>query len=78
MDIIIPPFIFYGPDYTTAREFYAAETLNPSTVYPSIMVGFAGDFTGDGWPDFLSANGGTSSTSIRRASRAAGTCIRTS
>jgi hypothetical protein len=58
LDIIIPPFIFMGPDYTTAREFYAAETLNPSTVYPSIMVGFAGDFTGDGWPDFLSANGG--------------------
>jgi hypothetical protein len=57
-DIIIPPFIYLGPDYTTAREFYAAETLNPSTVYPSIMVGFAGDFTGDGWPDFLSANGG--------------------
>ena len=47
-----------GPDFTTAREFYAAETLNPSTVYPSIMVGFAGDFTGDGWPDFLSTNGG--------------------
>ena len=34
LDIIIPPFIFIGPDYTTAREFYAAETLNPSTVYP--------------------------------------------
>jgi Domain of Unknown Function (DUF1080)/FG-GAP-like repeat len=58
MDIIIPPFIFYGPDYSTAREFYAAETLNPSTTYPAIMVGFAGDFTGDGWPDFLSTNGG--------------------
>jgi len=58
-DIIIPPFIFMGPDYTTAREaLYAAETLNPSTVYPSVMVGFAGDFTGDGWPDFLSTNGG--------------------
>ena len=58
MDIIIPPFIFMGPDYLTAREFYAGETLNPSTVYPAIMVGFAGDFTGDGWPDFLSTNGG--------------------
>jgi hypothetical protein len=58
LDIIIPPFIFLGPDFLTAREFYAAETLNPSTVYPSIMVGFAGDFTGDGWPDFLSTNGG--------------------
>ena len=58
MDIISPPFIFMGPDYVTAREFYAGETLNPSTVYPAIMVGFAGDFTGDGWPDFLSTNGG--------------------
>jgi hypothetical protein len=58
IDIIIPPFIYLGPDYLTAREFYAAETLNPSTVYPSIMVGFAGDFTGDGWPDYLSTNGG--------------------
>ena len=27
-------------------------------MYPAIMVGFAGDFTGDGWPDFLSTNGG--------------------
>ena len=57
-DIIIPPFVFLGPDFLTAREFYAGETLNPSTQYPSIMVGFAGDFTGDGWPDFLSTNGG--------------------
>ena len=58
IDIIVPPFIFLGPDFVTAREFYAAETLNPSTQYPAIMVGFAGDFTGDGWPDFLSTNGG--------------------
>lgn len=58
IDIIIPPFVFFGPDYLTARELYAGETLNPSTQYPSIMVGFAGDFTGDGWPDFLSTNGG--------------------
>lgn len=57
-DIIVPPFIYMGPSYTTAREFYAAETLNPSTVYPSIMVGFSGDFTGDGWPDYLATNGG--------------------
>ena len=57
-DIIVPPFIFFGPDFLTAREFYAAETLNPSTEYPPVMVGFAGDFTGDGWPDFLSTNGG--------------------
>ncbi len=58
MDIIVPPFVFLGPDYLTARELYAAQTLNPSTEYPPVMVGFAGDFTGDGWPDFLSTNGG--------------------
>jgi hypothetical protein len=58
LDIIVPPFIYLGPDYVTAREFYAAQTLNPSTEYPMVMVGFAGDFTGDGWPDFLSTNGG--------------------
>lgn len=58
LDIIVPPFIYLGPDYLTAREFYAAQTLNPSTEYPMVMVGFAGDFTGDGWPDFLSTNGG--------------------
>jgi hypothetical protein len=57
LDIVLPPFIYLGPDYLTAREFYAAETLNPSTQYPSIMVGFADDYTGDGWPDFLSMNG---------------------
>jgi hypothetical protein len=55
IDIIVPPFIYLGPDFTTAREFYAAETLNPSTTTPSIYVPFAGDFTGDGWPDLLSA-----------------------
>jgi hypothetical protein len=57
-DLFIPPFVFMGPDFTKAREFYAAETLNPSTTYPSIMVGFAGDFTGDGYTDYLSTNGG--------------------
>lgn len=68
-DIIIPPFIFMGPNYATAREFYAAETLNPSTVYPSIMVGFAADFTGDGYPDFLSTNGGRLYVNPRGESR---------
>ena len=58
LDIFIGPYVFLGPDYVTAREIYGAVTLNPSDEYPPVMVGFAGDFTGDGWPDFLSTNGG--------------------
>jgi hypothetical protein len=58
LDIFVGPYVFLGPDYLTAREIYGAVTLNPSDEYPPVMVGFAGDFTGDGWPDFLSTNGG--------------------
>jgi hypothetical protein len=69
MDFVSGPFIYYGPDFTTGREFYAAETLSPSTDFPSRIeantpsergagnwVAFAGEFTGDGWPDVLLAN----------------------
>jgi hypothetical protein len=69
MDFVSGPFIYYGPDFTTGREFYAAETLSPSTDFPSRIepdtrsergagnwVAFASDFTGDGWPDVLLAN----------------------
>jgi hypothetical protein len=69
MDFVSGPFIYYGPDFTTGREFYAAETLSPSTDFPSTIdpngpsqrgagnwVAFASDFTGDGWPDVLLAN----------------------
>ena len=69
LDFVSGPFIYYGPDYTTGREFYAAETLSPSTDFPSRIepdtrsergagnwVAFASDFTGDGWPDVLLAN----------------------
>ena len=56
MDVISGPFIFMGPDYVEAREFYAAETFSPSTKFSHNWVSFAADFTGDGWPDVLLAS----------------------
>jgi 3-keto-disaccharide hydrolase/FG-GAP-like repeat len=56
MDIVSGPFIFFGPDFTQAREFYAAQTTNPSTAFSQNWVAFAGDFTGDGWPGVLLAS----------------------
>jgi hypothetical protein len=60
VDIVSGPFIFYGPDFTKAREFYAAQTFNPSTDFSPNWVSFAGDFTGDGWPDVLVSSTGNS------------------
>ena len=56
LDVISGPFIYMGPDFTTAREFYSAQTSNPSTEFSSNWVAFAGDYTGDGWPDVLLAS----------------------
>ena len=56
MDIVSGPFIFLGPDFTKAREFYMALTTNPSTSFSSNWLEFAGDYTGDGWPDVLLAS----------------------
>ena len=56
MDIVSGPFIFLGPDFTKAREFYMALSTNPSTNFSSNWLEFAGDFTGDGWPDVLLAS----------------------
>ena len=56
LDVVSGPFIYYGPDFTEAREFYAAQTTSPSTTFSHNWVAFAGDFTGDGWPDVLHAS----------------------
>lgn len=56
MDVVSGPFIFMGPDFLEAREFYPAETSNPSLRFSFNWVSFAGDFTGDGWPDVLLAS----------------------
>ncbi len=62
MDIVSGPFIFLGPDFTKVREFYMALSTNPSTSFSSNWLEFAGDFTGDGWPDVLLAS--TSNTRL--------------
>ena len=62
MDIVSGPFIFLGPDFTKVREFYMALSTNPSTNFSSNWLEFAGDFTGDGWPDVLLAS--TSNTRL--------------
>lgn len=55
-DIVSGPFIFFGPDYTRKREFYLALPTRPGVDFSSNWLEFAGDFTGDGWPDVLLAS----------------------
>ena len=56
MDIVSGPFIFMGPDFTRKREFYLALATRPGVDFSSNWLEFAGDFTGDGWPDVLLAS----------------------
>jgi hypothetical protein len=62
LDILAGPFIFMGPDYTKKREFYLALPTRPGVDFSSNWLEFAGDFTGDGWPDVLLAS--TSGTTL--------------
>ena len=52
-DIVSGPFVYFGPDYTTSREYFLSQTFSPSNQYPNTMNAFVEDFTGDGWPDVL-------------------------
>jgi hypothetical protein len=57
-DVISGPYIYYGPDFKTAREIYTPVSFNPTAEYPLVsMVNLAYDFTGDGWPDVLIMSG---------------------
>jgi len=57
MDVVSGPYIYYGPDYTHSSEIYLAETSNPSNSYSyDDWMEFAADFTGDGWPDVVTAS----------------------
>jgi hypothetical protein len=63
LDLIAGPYYYLGPDYTKRREIFAAATWNPSTQYSSnSWLNFAYDFTGDGWPDVLTAGAGRPTT----------------
>src|SRR4029079_1569439 len=52
LDIAAGPFIYYGPDYHTAREMWPAQTLNPSNQFFN-GAQYTADFTGDGYPDVI-------------------------
>ena len=57
LDVIAGPFYYLGPDYHVSREIYPSKTSTVGTEYTPAMVNFAYDYTGDGWPDVLVANG---------------------
>ncbi len=56
LDIVAGPFIYFGPGYTKRMEIYSAVTRNPGTQFSTdCWMTFAADFTGDGWPDVITA-----------------------
>src|SRR5581483_6150970 len=62
-DLVTGAYYYLGPDYTKRREIYAASTFNPSTQYAGTSwLNFAYDFTGDGWPDVVTAGAGRLTT----------------
>ena len=57
-DIASGPYIYGGPSFRTASEYYTPVAYNPTAEYPqksTIAVTF--DFTGDTWPDILQFTG---------------------
>src|SRR5690606_32141972 len=57
-DIAAGPWIYFGPDYETVREYYTPVAYNPTEDYPQLStVALSADFTGDGWPDIIQFTG---------------------
>ena len=55
LDVVSGPLYYLGPDFTVSREIALSQTGSPSNVYANMMVHYANDWTGDGWPDVLVA-----------------------
>ena len=55
LDIISGPFYYLGPSFTERKLYREGRVYNPSTEFAPDMVNLVADFTGDGWPDILSA-----------------------
>jgi len=54
LDIVAGQWYFLGPDFTVSREILLSQASNPSNTYPNgLLVQYAFDWTGDGWPDVL-------------------------
>jgi len=63
LDLVAGPYYYLGPDYTKRREIFEASTYSPSTQYAGLSwLDFAYDFTGDGWPDVVTAGAGRPTT----------------
>ena len=58
LDIAAGPWIYLGPDYTSAEEYFTPVSYNPTADYPQVStVAFAHDFSGDGWDDIIQFTG---------------------
>jgi hypothetical protein len=55
LDVISGPFIWMGPNFTERRRYREGNIYNPENQFAPDMVNLSADFTGDGYPDVLSA-----------------------
>ena len=55
LDVISGPFIWMGPNFTERRRYREGNIYNPENQFAPDMVNLSADFTGDGFPDVLSA-----------------------
>jgi hypothetical protein len=57
LDVAAGPYYYLGPDYSKRREIFLGYVSNPGTEYSyDCWMQFAGDFTGDGWDDVITAS----------------------
>ncbi len=57
LDVAAGPYYYLGPDYAKRREIFLGYVSNPGTEYSfDCWMQFAGDFTGDGWDDVITAS----------------------